>query len=384
MQELSLNRSITFRPARMFVLLAHLLMVLGAAGGQVRAADITVNLDQAPQGGEVVLLLFDSANAFGDFRDPVRSEPFAADGRTSFTLGEVPAGDYALLVHHDANGNGIIDKNFIGIPTEPIAFSNGYRPKGPPSYQRARFTVGPTEDVEIDLELFQALGRRGQVGVGLGAIGRSSPYRDYSGGVYQVIPAITYNGDRLQLFGPNLQVGIVGSGMLRLAGTLSYRIGVYEESDSPFLAGLGDRKSAIMVGLAMEAELPQGIDLSLGYEHDIFNRIGGGGAKLSLDKAFSLGIFRITPEVGVNWLSSELSNHDFGIPPAAATLERPAYELDDTVSFEVGLSSLIEISRDWLIVLNLAVEQFDDEVKNSPIMVDNQVVKGFCGLNYVF
>jgi outer membrane protein len=369
---------------KMAAFLASLLMALGAGGGEIHAADIIVNLEQAPQGGKVVLLLFDSANAFGDFRDPVRSEPFEADGRTSFLLAEVPAGDYALLVHHDTNGNGVIDKNFIGIPTEPIAFSNGYRPKGPPSYQRARFTVGSSDDVEMDLELFQALGRRGRVGVGLGVIGRSSPYREYSGGVYQVIPAITYNGDRFQFLGPNLQVGVVGSGMLRLAAILSYRIGVYEEKDSLFLDGLGDRESTAMAGLAMEFELPRGIDLSLRYEHDILDRIGGGGARLGLDKAFSLGVVRIMPEVGVNWLSSDLSNHDFGVPPAAATLDRPAYELDDTISFEIGLASLIEISRDWLIVMNLAVERFDDEVTNSPIVVEDQVVKGFFALNYVF
>jgi outer membrane protein len=220
--------------------------------------------------------------------------------------------------------------------------------------------------------------------VGLGVIGRGSPYRDYSGGVYKAIPAITYNGDRFQFFGPNLQVGLVGSGVVRLAATLSYRIGVYEEADSPFLDGLGDRESTAMAGLAVEFELPRGIDLSLRYQHDIFNRIGGGGARLGLDKAYSLGVVRIMPEVGVNWSSSDLSNHDFGVPPAAATLDRPAYELDDTISFEVGLASFIEISRDWLIVMNLAVERFDNEVTTSPIVIDDQVVKGFFALNYVF
>ena len=43
------------------------------------------------------------------FRDPVRAESFEADGATTFTLTEVPAGEYALLVHHDADGNGVND-----------------------------------------------------------------------------------------------------------------------------------------------------------------------------------------------------------------------------------------------------------------------------------
>ena len=34
---------------------------------------------------------------------------------------ELP-GEYALMVHHDENSNGGLDKNFIGIPREPGRF----------------------------------------------------------------------------------------------------------------------------------------------------------------------------------------------------------------------------------------------------------------------
>jgi outer membrane protein len=350
----------------------------------VEAAGIIVQLDEAPEGGKVVLMLFDSANSFGDFRDPFRTEVFEADGETTFSLSDVPAGEYALLLHHDANGNDLIDKNFIGIPTEPIAFSNNYRPKGPPSYQKARFMIASTQELEMEMELFRALGRRGRLGVGLGVIARSSPYVQYDGNVYQAIPALTYNGERFQLFGPILQVGIAGSGMLRLAATASYRIGVYEEKESPFLAGLGDRDSTAMAGLALEAELPKGVDLSLRYEHDILDRIGGGSAQLGLGKGISLGIARVMPQCAINWLSSDLSSHDFGVPESAATLERPAYAPGDTVSYEIGVMTFLELSREWRILASAAVEIFGDEVSNSPIVAEDHVVKGFFALNYVF
>jgi len=47
----------------------------------------------------------------------------------------------------------------------------------------------------------------------------------------------------------------VGSGKTRLAATVNYRIGVYEEIDSPYLEGMGDRRSTAMLGLALKAEL---------------------------------------------------------------------------------------------------------------------------------
>jgi len=36
------------------------------------AADITVRIDNPPESGSIALVLFDSANTFGDLRDPYR------------------------------------------------------------------------------------------------------------------------------------------------------------------------------------------------------------------------------------------------------------------------------------------------------------------------
>jgi uncharacterized protein (DUF2141 family) len=52
-------------------------------------------------------------------------------------------GEYAFSIFYDSNNNGKLDTNFIGIPKEPLALSNGARPKfGPPRYEDAVFQVG--------------------------------------------------------------------------------------------------------------------------------------------------------------------------------------------------------------------------------------------------
>ena len=52
----------------------------------------------------------------------------------------IPAAYYALQVYHDENGNGKMDTNFVGLPTEPVGFSNKARIRfGPPAYKDARF-----------------------------------------------------------------------------------------------------------------------------------------------------------------------------------------------------------------------------------------------------
>ncbi len=350
----------------------------------VSAAGLTVRLDNPPPAGPVVFVLFDSANAFGDFRDPVKIFRRPLDGRDLYKIENILPGEYALLVYHDENNNERIDKNFIGIPKEPLGFSNRYQPKGPPSYSRAVFVLEDGMTRHFDVKLKRPLGKRGRIGVGVGVIARSSPFRDYNGGVYQVIPAITYTGERVLIFGPNVKLGLFGSGKLRLAATASYRIGVYEENESDFLKGMDDRESTLMAGVAIQSELPGGVDLSASYEHDVLDRIGGGAAKLEIGKSFQYSVFRFSPDISLNWLSSTLSNHDFGIPASKALPERPAYDLDDTVSVEGGMGVFIEITKDWLVIVRSSVELLDDKVTDSPIVSENYVIKGFGAINYVF
>jgi outer membrane protein len=360
------------------------LLLPGLVNCSTHAADISVRLKDSPASGTVALALFDSANTFGDLRNPARLANYTIDEQQTYVMSDIPAGEYALLVYYDENDNLEMDKNFIGIPTEPLGFSNDYKPKGPPSYSRAAFALAQDEHKEIDVELYRPLGKRGRVGVGVGAIGRSSPYRDYDGGVTQVIPSITYNGNRLQVLGPNIQYGLVGTGRLRLAAAGSYRIGVYDEDDSDYLKDMGDRDSTFMAGLALQAELPEGFDLALSYKHDVLDNIGGGEARIAIDKSFQAGPVRLSPALGINWMADDLANHDFGVPANKALPGRPAYDVGASYSADIGLGVFYEITTDWLLVMNIAAEFFDDNITDSPIVDEDYVIKGFFAVNYVF
>ena len=134
------------------------------------AAEMTVSLDNPPTEGTVVFVLFNSANTFGDLRDPAKVVKQSPAGSQAFYIRDVPRGEYALMVYHDENENGRLDKNFIGIPTEPLGFSNRYKPKGPPSFKRAAFVLTEDELRHFDVELDRPLGEYGRLGVGVGVI----------------------------------------------------------------------------------------------------------------------------------------------------------------------------------------------------------------------
>ena len=73
----------------------------------------------------------------------------ALDGELVRTELQLPLDDYALTVFYDADGDGELDTNFIGIPKEPFAMSNNAVAKfGPPKYDEAVFTLGAEPHIQ--------------------------------------------------------------------------------------------------------------------------------------------------------------------------------------------------------------------------------------------
>jgi uncharacterized protein (DUF2141 family) len=66
---------------------------------------------------------------------------------------DLPPGEYAAVAFQDVNGNGKLDKNFLGIPKEPYGFSNSARGSaGPPKFSAAAVTLNPDGTTTIVLK----------------------------------------------------------------------------------------------------------------------------------------------------------------------------------------------------------------------------------------
>ncbi len=64
------------------------------------------------------------------------------NGSCSAVVKDMPTGEYAIMVVHDANDNGKIDTNFIGMPKEGIGTSNNAKSSfGPPSFDDSKFKI---------------------------------------------------------------------------------------------------------------------------------------------------------------------------------------------------------------------------------------------------
>ena len=70
----------------------------------------------------------------------------AGEGRLRFVFADLAPGDYAVAAFHDADGDGKLGQNLVGMPTEGFGFSNGAVGfMGPPSFDDAAVSVGAAD-----------------------------------------------------------------------------------------------------------------------------------------------------------------------------------------------------------------------------------------------
>jgi len=102
--------------------------------------------------GSVKVTVFNSEETF--LNTPFLSKSKDANSGTMvFEFDEIPNGEYTISIYHDENENGELDKNFIGIPSEPYGVSlEGKSMFGPPSYKDARFTL-ENESTSLSISL---------------------------------------------------------------------------------------------------------------------------------------------------------------------------------------------------------------------------------------
>ena len=95
--------------------------------------------------GNLRFSLFDSKKNF--MKRPIRAEIVQiADRQGTWTVEDLPFGEYAVLVHHDVNGNGEMERHWYGPPKEPSGASNDAPAKlGPPKYKDAKFQLDAPE-----------------------------------------------------------------------------------------------------------------------------------------------------------------------------------------------------------------------------------------------
>ena len=128
----------------------------------VEAGELRITVDGIRSAhGTVLIGLYDSPASFGKAVEVSAKEAFLIDPdrfaavalranaalKSAVVFSNVQPGRYAAIAFHDENGNGKLDKNFLGVPTEPYGFSNNVQAfLGPPTFDAAAMALGDGDE----------------------------------------------------------------------------------------------------------------------------------------------------------------------------------------------------------------------------------------------
>ncbi|WP_026063317.1 DUF2141 domain-containing protein [Pedobacter arcticus] len=80
--------------------------------------------------GNIKLGIFNTENSFLIAGKEYKSvSKKVTDNEVILTLTDLPKGAYAISLFQDVNTDNTCNLNFLGIPIEPYAFSNNFKPK---------------------------------------------------------------------------------------------------------------------------------------------------------------------------------------------------------------------------------------------------------------
>lgn len=118
-----------------------LILLLTSAFRSENSGALVVSLSNVAKTGKMNVAIYRAGEAFPDDKFVVKSQ--VGECKTTsctFQFQDLPYGEYAIAIYQDVNGNGKLDTGTIGIPTEPFAFSNNFKPRwGGPSFEKCSF-----------------------------------------------------------------------------------------------------------------------------------------------------------------------------------------------------------------------------------------------------
>lgn len=134
---------------RSLIVAIFLTATAGVADAQTSQGSLSIELQGLQPQGAVLVQLFNSESGYrsGAAIGAQRVAVSAATARVEFA--DLAPGAYAFRLFHDLDGDGRMNTNLMGIPTEPYAFSNNARGSfGPAGWSDAVFDVSAGANVQ--------------------------------------------------------------------------------------------------------------------------------------------------------------------------------------------------------------------------------------------
>lgn len=204
-----------------------------------------------------------------------------------------------------------------------------------------------------------------QWGLGLGVGYDKKPYRDFDDKV-RALPLVLYENRWVSLYGTKFDFKLPSAGPVSLRLRARYANDGYESDDSPYLAGMAERKGGVWLGGAAIWRNPVA-----NVAAEALAATGdaeGKRVKLEVNREFRSGAFTVTPRIAAEWYDSDYVDYYYGVRANEVRAGRARYEGDSTTSLEAGVRFGYTVNRRHHVFVDVSTNRLGSAIKDSPLV----------------
>ena len=222
--------------------------------------------------------------------------------------------------------------------------------------------------------------------VGAGLLVKDEPLKGVDSKVY-ALPFYIYQGKAFSMRGLSASYEVFDEPTWSVGGLVRFRTDGYDADDSSYLDGMSDRRNSLDVGAELWIENSWG-NIGLDCVTDALGRHDGHEATLSFvvpfRGAFGIKKLGLRPMFGLTWRSQNLNNYYYGVRANEATANRSAYKSGESVDSYVGVVLDYQLAERWSMFSMFRSEWLGNEITDSPIVDQENMISVVVGLLYRF
>ncbi|MBN6150306.1 MipA/OmpV family protein [Xanthomonas sp. AmX2] len=212
-------------------------------------------------------------------------------------------------------------------------------------------------------------------GLGMAAVVSDSPYAGEGTRVVP-FPLVTFQGEKFYFRGITAGYQLFGGDAFELSAVGKVRVDGFDVKDlgKTELARNGldyrlleDRDIGLDLGLAAKWSGAAG-ELELEILADVIDASGGQEASLQYGYPMDIGKGRLTPNVGVTWLSKDMANYYYGTLDEEVARGVVDYKPGAVTIPHIGVSYFRPIGQKWSVLAFAKYSTLPDEIKDSPFV----------------
>lgn len=220
--------------------------------------------------------------------------------------------------------------------------------------------------------------------VGAGVLLADKPFVGVDPKVYP-LPFYMYRGKAFSIRGLSASYEFLADEGWAVRALVGLRMDGYEANDSSDLDGMSDRRYSLDAGAELWLENSWG-NVSLQGLTDALSVHHGHEATLTYSRRFRRVFGReklaLRPMVGVSWRSDNLNNYYYGVRAKEARPGRPQYKSGESINPFAGIGLDYRLAERWSIFAMFRHEWLPNEITDSPIIDQDNVISVILGLVY--